>query len=73
MSSISSMTSSLGQATSKAESAMSDFASTMDTTNTGDLLQYQSLTQNWSVCVGLESGSMKNLGDSLKSLVQKIG
>jgi len=65
--------STLGQGTQAAESNMRNFAGTMDTSSTADMIRMQTMTQQWSVAVNLESNLVKTIGDALKSIVQKVG
>lgn len=68
-----SISGSLGQGTAAAESNMRSFSQTMDPNNTSDMIKFQSMTQQWSVAVNLESNIVKTLGDALKGIVQKVG
>jgi len=65
--------STMGQATKAAESSIRDFARTMDTSSSADMIRMQTMTQQWSVAVNLESNLIKTIGDALKSIVQKVG
>lgn len=65
--------SSLGQGTRTAETNLRDFSRTMDTGSTADMIRMQSMTQQWSVAVNLESNLIKTIGDALKGIVQKVG
>ena len=67
------LTGTIGQASSAAEGKLQGFMKTMDPGNAGDMIKFQSLSQQWSLAVNLESSSVKMIGDALKGVVQKIG
>lgn len=68
----SSIISSIGSATVSAERNLSSFMTSMDPDNASDLIKFQSLGQQWSLSLALESGMIKLIYDALKGVSQKI-
>jgi len=64
---------SMGQSVNAKEAELSNFAQTMDTGNSKDMVKMQQLTQEWSMGVSLQSTTMKLISDTLKGILQKIG
>ncbi|ULJ74461.1 EscF/YscF/HrpA family type III secretion system needle major subunit [Rhizobium gallicum] len=64
--------SSLGAATVSAERNLKSFMASMDPNNASDLIKLQSLGQQWSLNLSLESSMVKLLYDALRGVVQKI-
>ncbi|AJC82206.1 EscF/YscF/HrpA family type III secretion system needle major subunit [Rhizobium etli] len=62
----------LGSAAVAAETNLSSFMASMDPNNASDLIKFQSLSQQWSLSLNLESGIIKLLYDTLKEVSQKI-
>ncbi len=67
------LTGSVGSNTARAEADLRSFSTQMDPGSTADMIKMQSMTQQWSVAVNLESNLIKTIGDALKGIVQKIG
>ncbi|WEX91758.1 EscF/YscF/HrpA family type III secretion system needle major subunit (plasmid) [Sinorhizobium garamanticum] len=63
---------SLGSATVAAETNLNNFMASMDPNNASDLVRFQSLTEQWSLALNLESGMIKVIYDALKGVCQKI-
>ncbi|TIY10115.1 MAG: hypothetical protein E5V16_13880 [Mesorhizobium sp.] len=70
---VSSISSSLGNATVEAERNLNSFMASMEPDKPTDLIRIQSLAQQWSLSLNLESGIIKLLYDALKGVSQKIG
>ncbi|NRP75109.1 hypothetical protein ILFOPFJJ_06032 [Ensifer psoraleae] len=66
------VTSALGGATIAAERNLKSFMASMDPNNATDLIKFQSISQQWSLNLSLESSMVKLLYDALKGVVQKI-
>ncbi|GLS30848.1 type III secretion system major needle protein, YscF/MxiH/PrgI family [Mesorhizobium albiziae] len=64
--------SSLGGATVAAERNLRSFMASMDPDNASDLIKFQSLSQQWSLNLTLESSMVKLLYDALRGVAQKI-
>lgn len=56
-----------------AQTNLQNYAQTMNPTDTSQLLQFQYLTQNYSVTSTLESGIVEAMGQMMRSIVQHIG
>ncbi|MBB6414118.1 EscF/YscF/HrpA family type III secretion system needle major subunit [Mesorhizobium sangaii] len=69
---VSSISSSLGNATVEAERSLNSLMASMEPDNPTDLIRIQSLAQQWSLSLTLESGVIKLLYDALKGVSQKI-
>ncbi|MER8830550.1 EscF/YscF/HrpA family type III secretion system needle major subunit [Mesorhizobium sp. M0496] len=63
---------SLGSATAAAERNLNSFLNSMDPSNASDLIKLQSISQQWSLSLNLESGMIKLIYDALKGVSQKI-
>ncbi|RWO99813.1 EscF/YscF/HrpA family type III secretion system needle major subunit [Mesorhizobium sp.] len=67
-----SISSTLGNATVKAEGDLNSFMASMEPDNPADLIRIQSLAQQWNLSLSLESDIIKLLYDALKGVSQKI-
>jgi type III secretion protein F len=66
------MQSQMGAAQSEMDSQMQNLAGKQDVSN-ADLLQMQYGLQKWSMTMQLQSTMVKDVGDALKGIVQKMG
>jgi type III secretion protein F len=64
---------SMGRASSTLERQVERFSQNMDPGSTTDLLKFQSMSQQWTMAISLQSTTVKMIGDALKGIVQKIG
>ncbi|WP_050596668.1 EscF/YscF/HrpA family type III secretion system needle major subunit [Mesorhizobium ciceri] len=62
----------LGAVTVSAERNLRSFMASMDPNNAADLIKLQSLSQQWSLNLNLQSNMVKLLYDALRGVVQKI-
>ncbi|RUV82103.1 hypothetical protein EOA60_22005 [Mesorhizobium sp. M1A.F.Ca.IN.020.06.1.1] len=63
---------SVGSAAVEAERNLNGFMASMDPNNASDLIKAQSLSEQWSLSMTLETGMIKLLYDALKGVSQKI-
>ncbi|MES0139407.1 EscF/YscF/HrpA family type III secretion system needle major subunit [Mesorhizobium sp. M0016] len=66
------LSNSLGNSTAAAERNLNSFMKSMDPNNASDLVKLQSISQQWSLSLNLESGMIKLLYDALRGVSQKI-
>lgn len=63
----------VGQTLQVHQRELETFTSSMDPTNTADLLKMQQMMQEWTMLTQLQSTLVKDIGDALKGIIQKSG
>ena len=63
----------MGTSITAVEQQLTSFTQTMDPGNASDMIKMQTLTQQWTLAINLQSTMMKAISDTLKGVVQKIG
>lgn len=61
----------IGQTLEVQQSELENFTSSMDPTDTADLLKMQQMMQEWTMLMELQSTLVKDIGDALKGIIQK--
>jgi len=61
----------VGQAMETRETQLAQFTQTMDPNSTMDLVKMQHMVQQWTMLTQLNSTLIKELGDTLKGVIQK--
>lgn len=69
---ISTISNSLGTLVDQQNDRLGQLTSNLNPDNTADLLKFQAETNRFSVVVGLQSATIKVLGDAARGIVQKI-
>ena len=62
----------LGQATEKVEKNMREHMKNMDSSNTEDVMELQRIMQKWTITTSVQSNTIKNIGEGIKSTVANI-
>jgi type III secretion protein F len=63
----------VGQTLKVHQQELQSFTSSMDPSNTADLLKMQQMMQEWTMLTQLQSTLVKDIGDALKGIIQKSG
>lgn len=69
---ISTINSTLGNIVDQENDRIGQLSSTLNPDNTADLLKFQAETNRFQVVVGLQSATIKVLGDVARGIIQKI-
>ncbi len=62
----------LGASVNKVEKDIETFLNKMDSSNTADVMKLQKLMQKWSIATQVQSNTLKNIGDGIKSTVANM-
>ncbi len=62
----------LGASVDKVEKDIETFLNKMDSSNTADVMKLQKLMQKWSIATQVQSNTLKNIGDGIKSTVANM-